>query len=125
MKVFYYYYYLFYKKILDPDPRLAATLGFTALVGFFLIAVLNIAFAYFFCFDFNKYYMIAVFAIIFLMNTFYFFSSKRVTVIVKAKPMFFNSHRATIITVLIFSLFVISTLFWVGDYANHIRDHCR
>jgi hypothetical protein len=125
MKALYYYYYLFYKKIWDPDPRLAATLGLTALIGFFLIAVLDIALAYFFCFDFDKYYMIAIFVIIFLTNTFYLFTSKKVTAILKAKPMFFNNHRLTIVIVLIFSMFVISTLFWAGDYTNHILSHCH
>ena len=125
MNVFYYCYYLFYKKILDPDPRLAATLGLTSLIGFFLIAVLNITLAYLFCFDFNKYYIIATFVIIFLFNTFYFFTSKRVKTIVKEKPMFFNSHRLTIVIVLIFSLFVISTLFWVGDYTNRVLGRCH
>jgi len=69
--------------------------------------------------------MIAVFAIIFLTNTFYLFTSKKVKAIVKAKPMFFNSHRLTIVIVLIFSLFVISTLFWAGDYTNRILSHCH
>ena len=125
MKVFYYYYYLFYKRILDPDPRLAAILGLTALIGFFLIAVLNVGFAYFFCFNFSKAYMIAVFAIVFLINTFYFFTSTRVKAIVKAKPMFFNNHRLTMSIVLILSLIVISTLFWTGDYTNQILKRCH
>ena len=125
MKVFYYYYYLFYRKILDPDPRLAAILGLTALTGFLLIAVLNVVLAYLLCFDFNKYYMIATFVIIFLINTFYSFTSDKVKAIVKAKPMYFNSQRLTILIVLIFSLFVISTLFWTGNLTNHILSQCR
>ena len=125
MKVFYYYYYLFYRKIWDPDPRLAAVLGLTSLFGFFLIAVLDIALAYFFCFDFDKYYMIAIFAIIFLINTFYLFTPKKVKAIIEAKPKFLNSHGLTILIVLVFSLFVISTLFWAGDYTNRILSHCR
>jgi hypothetical protein len=125
MKVFYYYYYIFYKAVWDTQPDVSATLGLTALEGFFLIAVFDIAFARFFCFDFNKYYMIGVLAILLLLNTFYFFTSKKVKAIVKAQPKFFNSHRSTIVFVLVFSLIVISTLFWTGDYVNEILDQCR
>jgi hypothetical protein len=125
MRAFYYYYYLFYKKIWDPDPQVAATLGLTALEAFFLIALFNVALADFFCFDFNKYYMMAVLAITLLANTFYFFTSKNVKAILKAKPKFFNSHRLTVAIVLVFSLAVISTLFWTGDYTNHILARCR
>lgn len=125
MQVFYYYYYIFYKKILDPDPRVAAVLGMTALTGFFFIAVLNIALAYLFCFDFSKWYMLAVFAICLIVNNFYFFTSENVKAIVKAKPMFFHNHRLTVAIVLVFSLVVISSLFWAGDYTNHILARCR
>ena len=126
MKIFYYYYYLFYKKILaDPDPKVAATLGITSLEGFFLIAFFNIALADLFCFDFNKYYILAVFAIMLLANTFYFFTSKKANAIIKAKPNFFNNHRLTILFVLILSLIVISTLFWTGDYVNTILAKCQ
>src|SRR5450755_1520985 len=124
MKVFYYYYYLFYKKIWDPDPQLAATLGFTALEAFFLIGLFDVTLARFFCFDFNKYYMMAVLAITFLANTFYFFTSKKVKTIVKLKPKFFNSHKITVVFILVFSLIVISTLFWMGDYVNAIIANC-
>jgi hypothetical protein len=125
MKVFYYYYYLFYKKTWDPDPWLAATLGFTALEAFFLIAFFDFTFARFFCLEFNKYYMMAVLVIIFIANTFYFFTSKKVKLIVRSKPNFFNSHRTTIVFILIFSLLVISTLFWMGDYVNGILANCH
>lgn len=126
MKVYYYYYYLFYKKILlDPDPKLSATLGITALEGFFLTALLNLALAYFFCFDFNKYYMISLFAVLLLVNTFYFFTSTNVKETLKVKPKFFKNHRLTIIVVLLFSLLVISTLFWTGDFTNKILDKCH
>jgi hypothetical protein len=125
MRAFYYYYYLFYKKIWDPDPRLAATLGLTALEGFFSVAILNLTLARFFCIDFNIYCFIAVFAIILLANTFYFFTSEKVKVILKAKPKFFNSPKLTIALVLVFSLAVISTLFWTGDYTNHILARCH
>jgi hypothetical protein len=125
MKVIYYYYYLFYQKILDPDPKLAATLGVTSLVGFFLVAIFNIVLAQLFCFDFNKYCIIAVFAVTLLANTFYFFTSKKVSKILRAKPKFFNSHRLTILFIWVFSIIVISTLFWTGSYVNQILDRCH
>lgn len=125
MNVFYYYYYLFYKKFLDPDPQLAATLGLTALEALFINGILNFILAYFFCWDLSKYYMIAILAIIFLANTFYFFSSKKVKAVVKTKPNFFNSHKMTVVFILVFSLLVISTLFWMGDYVNSILADCH
>jgi hypothetical protein len=125
MKVIYYYYYLFYQKILDPDPRFAATLGVTSLEGFFLVAIINIFLAHFFCFGVNKYGIIAIFAVTLLANTFYFFTDKRVKVILKEKPVFFSNHKLTILFILVFSLVVISTLFWTGDYVNKILDNCR
>jgi hypothetical protein len=126
MKVFYYYYYLFYKKILlDPDPRLAATLGLTALESFFLIGFLDVILAYCFCWELTKYYMVAILAITLLVNTFYFFTSKKVKEIVKSKPVFLNNHRLTIAVILLFSLVVISTLFWTGDYVNTIIANCH
>jgi hypothetical protein len=126
MRVFYYYYYLFYKKILlDPDPRLAATLGLTALEGFFLIGLLDIILAYSFCWELTKYHMIAILAITVLVNTFYFFTSKKAKEIVKSKPVFFNNHRLTVTVILLSSLVVISTLFWTGGYVNTIIANCR
>jgi hypothetical protein len=126
MKVFYYYYYLFYRRILlDPDPQLAAILGITSLEGFFLVAFFGIVLAHFFCFDFNKYYMIAAFSIVLLLNIFYFFTPKKVKAIVTAKPRFSNSHHFTVAFVWFFSVSVISTLFWTGDYINIILDNCR
>jgi hypothetical protein len=125
MKVLYYYYYLFYQKILDPDPKLAATLGVTALLGFFSSGVISIGLAYFFCIDFNKYCMIAVMAAVLLANTFYFFTSKKVLKILKAKPKFFNSNGLTILFIWVFSIIVISTLFWSGSFINGILDRCR
>lgn len=125
MNVFYFYYYLFYKKFGDPDPWLAATLGFTTLETFFIIAFFDFTSARFFCFEFNKYYMMTVLVITFLANTFYFFTSKKVKLIVKSKPRFFNNHWATIIFILIFSLFVISTMFWMGDCVNRILADCH
>ena len=126
MRVFYYYYYLFYKKILlDPDPRLAATLGLTALEGFFLIGLLDIILAYSFCWELTKYYMIAILSITLLVNTFYFFTSKKTKEIVKSRPVFFNNHRLTVTIILLSSLLVISTLFWTGDYVNTIIVNCH
>src|SRR5262249_28836615 len=124
-QVFYYYYYLFYQKILDPDPRLAATLGLTALEGYFVNAILNILMARLFCFDWSLYYSLGVVAIVLGLNVFYFFSSRRVTKLLKAKPKFFGSHRWTVVVVWVFSLLVISTLFWIGDYVNGMLDRCR
>jgi hypothetical protein len=125
MKVLYYYYYLFYQKILDPDPRLAATLGVTSLLGFFLNGVIGVSFAYFFCIDFNKYCMLAVLAGVLLANTFYFYTSKNVLKILKAKPKFFNSNRLTLLFIWVFSIIVISTFFWTGSFINGILDRCR
>ena len=91
MKTVYYYYYLFYKKIIDPDPRLAATLGLTALESFFMIQSLGIVCAKLFCYDFTKYHMIAVTALVLLVNVFYFFTNTKINLILKAKPKFFNN----------------------------------
>jgi hypothetical protein len=126
MKAFYYYYYLFYKKILlDPDPHLATTLGITALEALLVNCILNIVLAYFFCWDLTKYYMLGIVVLILLANTFYFFSSEKAKEIVKSKPILFNSHRFSIVFILLFSILVISTLFWTGDYVNRIIDHCH
>jgi len=124
MKVFFYYYYRFY-RFFDPDPYLAATLGLTALEGLLVNGILNIALAYFFCYDLKAYFMIGVVAIILLINTFYFFTSKKAKDIVKLKPMFFKNHKLSILLVLILSLLIISTLFWTGDLTNRIIDHCH
>jgi hypothetical protein len=124
VKVFYYYYYRFYKNW-DPDPTLAAKLGLTGLEIFFFDALFNIAFAQLFCFDFNKYYMFGVAVIVTILNLFYLFTSKKVRGIIESEPNLFDSHKLTIITVLVMSLLIISTLFWTFDYVDTILRRCR
>lgn len=125
MKVVFYYYYLFYQKFLDPDPKLAATLALTVIQAWLINVVFGLFLAGFFCFDFNKYYMIGVLAITFVANTFYFCTSENVNRVLRKKPKFFNNHKLTVVFVLLVSLAIISTLFWAGDYINDILDRCR
>ena len=125
MDVFYYYYYLLYKKIWDVNPRLAATLAVTTLIGYSVIVIIDILLIRFFCIDMSKYLMLAVFAIALLINEFYFFTSKKVKAIIRARPMFFNNHRLTIWIVLIVSLFVIAIWMWAGANRTHILRECR
>ncbi len=126
IKTFYYYYHLFYKNIFkDNDSYFTARLAVTASESLFLISVLDISSAYFFCQPLNKYSMAGITLFLLIINTLLFFNSERTKNIEKNKPQFFNSHNLSIAITLIFFLITTSSMFWLGYLVQNIIDNCH
>ena len=123
MDVIYYYCFLFYKNIVKDDEPYATTvwiLGFGE--GFFLSAISDIISTKIFCYDLIKYSMLPIIGMTLLFNYFYFNKSGRAKKIVKEKPVFFGSHKISIMITTFFLIILISTMFWGPLYAKHLLD---
>jgi hypothetical protein len=128
MKVIYYYYFLFYSKILrDDEPHLLTTLVLSASEGFLVNGILDISLTRFVCLSLGMWPMIWMQLLFIFANYFYYhFRTDRAKEIVKTKPMFFSSHKLSIILTILFFITTFSTLFWGAVCAKHIFVvHCR
>ena len=125
MRTLYYYYHLFYKNIFkDDDSYFTARLALSASEFFFVISILDISSAYFFCWSFNKYYMAGITLIILAANTFIFFNAEETKKIEKSKPTFFKSHNLSIAITWLFVLIATSSMFWLGYVVQAILSNC-
>lgn len=126
LDILYYYYYTFYMKIYkDSDPTFTAKLSITASESFFIIALYNISWAYFFCRKVGKVEMIGVIVIVLLLNNIILLKSERIESILKKKPKFLNSEGRSILLTWIFFLSTTSVVFWLGNVLENIIDNCR
>ena len=126
IKVFYYYYFLFYSKVLkDNEPHLLTTLALSASEGFLINGILQISLSRFFCIPMDKWLMIVVPVLLIGANYFYYHKTDRAKEIVKTKPMFYSSHRLSIILTLLFFIATLSFLFWSPVYVKQIiEEYC-
>ncbi len=123
MNVIYYYYYLFYSKILkDSEPHLLTTLVLSFSQSLLVNGVLEISIANIFCIYISKWPMLIVLLLLIGVNYVYYHRTGKAKEIVKNKPMFFSSHRLSIIITLLFFIITASFLFWEPIYVKQILD---
>ncbi len=127
MKTLFYYYYLFNKKIIKDDEPFATTVFTLSLSqGFIVTFFLNLFFTHFYCFSLSKWPMIFVQFIILIINYLYFNKSGKSREIVKQKPLFFSSHRLSVILTMLFFLISFSLLTFGAIYIKNLLDiNCR
>lgn len=126
MKIFYYYYYLFYRNVYkESEPVLGARLAFTASEVLIFVSFIRICSAFFFCYVLSKYYMFALALILLLLNTYIFLPRKRVEVILKSRPLFFQSRALTIFLTWIFFLISLSSMYWLGYAVQGLINNCQ
>lgn len=127
MDVIYYYCYLFYKKILKEDEPHATTVwAFGFGEGYFISIIFDMVVTKYFCYDIIEYCMFPIIGLSLLFNYLYFSRSKRSQKIVKEKPTFFGSHKASIILTSIFFFILISSMFWGPFCSKYMLDtYCR
>ncbi len=89
LKTFYYYYHLFYKNIFkDNDSYFTAKLALTASESLFVVSVIDISCAYFFCWSLNRYYMAAITVIILAYNASFFLAQMKRKILKKINLSF-------------------------------------
>lgn len=122
LQVFYYYYYLFYSKILvQPEPNFVTVLALSAvegllanyLIDFFIVHLFRIM-------PSVIWYKLLVVCVLLSINFNFYERRGKGKIIVKEKPRYFNSHRLSIIIVLVITLLIISLLFWAADYKRAV-----
>lgn len=118
INVFYYYYYLFYTKVLpDSQPHLTVLFTLSLSESFVVNTFLNSIFVVVYCDIVSKWFMLAVFLLIFLINSLYF-SSSRISSLVGEKPKIKSNILSIVITVLFFiasfSLMILGPLYTRG-----------
>ena len=93
----YFHFYLFYKNIYkDDDPILTTRLSLTAIESFLIIAITDVFSAIFLLEELQKWVMIAITLSVLVLNTFYFFTEKKVRKILSDKPLILNSNKVSI-----------------------------
>lgn len=127
MKVLYYYYYLFYSKVLkDNEPHLLTTLALSASEGFLINGILQISLARFFSISLDKWPMIGVLVLLIFANYLYYHSTGKSKEIVKTKPMFYSSHKLSIVLTFLFFTITLSFLFWEPIYVKQLlQESCK
>ena len=126
MKTLYYYYHLFYKNIFkDNESYFTARLALSASEFFFVLSIIDISSAYFFCWSLNEYYMYGIAIIIYASNTFIFFNAEETKKIEKSKPTFFKSHKLSIAITWLFLLIATSSMFWLEYVVQDIMSNCK
>lgn len=127
IKVFYNYYFLFYAKILrDNEPHLLTTIALSASEGFLINGIIQIFLARFFCISVDKWSMIGILALLIFVNYLYYHRAGNANEIVKTNPMFFSSHKLSIVLTSLFFIVTLSFLFWEPIYVKHLmEEYCR
>ena len=127
MDVIYYYCFLFYRKVLKEDEPHATTiwaLGFGE--GYFISVVCDIVAMRYFCYDIITYFMFPIMGVALLFNYLHFSKSKRSRKIVKEKPVFFGSHKISIILTVVFFVIIISSMFWGPVCSKYLLEtYCK
>lgn len=125
LKVFYYYYYLFYTKVLvQSEPHFVTVLALSAIEGFLINYLIDFFVVHLFhAMPTVIWYKLLLVGILLIINFNYYERKGKGTAIVQEKPRYFNSHRLTIVIVLVITFFIISLLFWAADYKRAVLDN--
>ncbi len=124
MKVIYYYSFLFYTKFVKDDTPHSTTIWAIGIAeGFFASAIFNLLIIHFFCYNTGKWPMIGITLIFLLMNYIYFSKSNR-SKIIKEKPVFFGSHKISILLTAVFYIILLSSLFLGPIYGKYLLNNC-
>jgi hypothetical protein len=124
LNILYYYYYSFYQKM-DAEPHAMTVFALSASQAFAIIFIIQVSASYFFCYFFDTWPMMVIFAAVLTGNYFLFSKSGRAKKIVKAHPPIIISQLITRLFVLLFFLITLSFLFFGPILTKSIRDNCR
>ena len=123
MKVLYYYYYLFYTKIIpDDQPNATVIFVLSFCSSFLFMGITDIISNMYFSYSLSKYQMLGIFIAFVIKNYFVFYRSGKYKRIIEDKPMFFNSHKISILLTLLYAIITISSLFWAPVVVKDIID---
>lgn len=126
MKTIYYYFYLFYSSALKEfEPHFNARFSISLSQALMVNGILNIIAANLFCKSLNKWEMIGIFVLIFIINSYLIYNSESTKKIIKEKPRFFNNQKLSIILTITFFVLTMSYLFWGSIYIRNILEQCK
>ncbi len=121
----YYCYYLFYTKGNDIEPEWTAKFALSAVEACYIIAIVEILFAYLFCRELPIYIVFSIIAVVYAINHFIYLTPSKEKQIIKAKLLLYNNKTFTIIFSLLFFSVSISSLFWLRGCIYYIISRCK
>lgn len=124
-RVFYYYYHMFYSRVLlQPDPHFETILAISAMESLWINGILDTFSVVVYCYKLGKWPMLGVLILLLVVNFKLYGSKSFQNKIVSRKQTIFDSHKLTILIVVVISLLGISWLFWGSFFTRNFLAEC-
>lgn len=124
LKILYFYYYSFYQKV-DDTPHFTTLFSLSFSQSLLIIFTVQMIFAYFFCYFFSTWPMIAICVMLFIVNYFLFMRSGLARKIVKSTPPVIVNQNFTKWFAILFFIITFSFLFLTPILTKSIFANCR